>query len=93
MKKLEEQSKKIAQFLKAMSHPQRFLVLCALYEKELTVSELLGHTTLSQSHLSQALGKMKLDNLVKIRKDGRTHYYSLKDKRVKDLLKTLHQLF
>lgn len=56
--------------LKALSSEPRLLVLCYLSEAgEMSVGELVEHIGLSQSALSQHLGRLRDEGLVTTRKD------------------------
>lgn len=80
-------------FLKAMSHETRLLILCFLADGERSVSELEDHLSLKQSNVSQHLGRLRLDGLVKPRRDGQTIYYSLASEDVRKMLTTIYEIF
>jgi DNA-binding transcriptional ArsR family regulator len=82
-----------ASLLSSMANPKRLLVLCNLLEGELSVGELANRVELSQSALSQHLGKMRALSLVKTRREGQTIYYSLASKEVGAILATLYKLY
>ena len=82
-----------ADLLASMANPKRLLVLCNLLQGELSVGELAERVELSQSALSQHLGKMRALTLVKTRRDGQTIYYSLASKEVRAILNTLYRLY
>ena len=82
-----------ADLLASMANPKRLLVLCNLLQGELSVGELAERVELSQSALSQHLGKMRALTLVKTRRDGQTIYYSLASKEVSAILSTLYRLY
>lgn len=83
----------VAEVLKALAHPQRLMILCYLSQGERTVSELEELCGASQSAVSQFLGRMKLEGLVTASKSGLNVFYSIKDKRVKQLIVALHKVF
>jgi ArsR family transcriptional regulator len=91
MKKIKRSCEEVAQILKALSHPQRLLILGHLLEGEKTVSELEKVCDISQSQMSQFLGRMKLEGLVDSRKEGRFQYYFVSDDRLKHLMFTIQQ--
>lgn len=80
-------------FLKAISNKNRLVILCNLLQEELSVGALNEKVPLSQSALSQHLAVLRRDNLVATRRDSQTIYYSIGDSRVKELIRTLHDLF
>lgn len=80
-------------FLKAVANANRLMILCELHKGESCVSDLQQAVGLSQSSLSQHLARLRLDALVKTRRDSRTIYYSLADDRVARVIALLHQIF
>jgi len=80
--------------LKLISNQNRLLILCLLHEKEMSVSELNDTLSqLSQSALSQHLAQLREANLVKIRRDAQTIYYSLADSKAVQVIHLLHELY
>ena len=80
--------------LKLISNQQRLLILCLLHEKEMSVSELNDTLSqLSQSALSQHLAQLREANLVKVRRDAQTIYYSLTDSKAVQVIHLLHELY
>lgn len=75
--------------LKLMSHPERLLMLCRMDEGEVSVSELVELTGLSQSSVSQHLAMLREEGVVSIRGEAQTRYYSLKDPVVRGVIHTL----
>lgn len=88
-----ESAREASDFLKAMSHETRLLILCFLADGEKSVSALEEHLSLKQSNVSQHLGRLRLDGLVKPRRDGQTIYYSLATEDVRQMLATIHAIF
>lgn len=82
-----------ARLMRSLANRQRLLVLCALTEGELSVSELNRRVTLSQSALSQHLAVLRSEQLVSTRRDAQTIYYSLADGPAVRVLKLLHDEF
>ncbi|VAW44902.1 Transcriptional regulator, ArsR family [hydrothermal vent metagenome] len=80
--------------LKLISNQKRLLILCLLHEKEMSVSELNDTLSqLSQSALSQHLAQLREANLVKVRRDAQTIYYSLTDSKAVQVIHLLHELY
>lgn len=79
--------------LKQLANRNRLMVLCALSEGEKSVAELNALIPLSQSALSQHLARLREEQLVQVRSEGRVNHYRLCDPRAARLLATLHQLF
>lgn len=79
--------------LKALSNEKRLVILCALIEKECSVGELEIISKLSQSALSQHLARLRSDEIVCTRREAQTIYYSIKDKRVAELIGYICKIF
>ncbi|MCT2399949.1 ArsR/SmtB family transcription factor [Novosphingobium mangrovi (ex Huang et al. 2023)] len=75
--------------LKMMSHPERLLMLCRMDEGEVSVSELVELTGLSQSSVSQHLALLREEDVVSIRGEAQTRYYRLNDPVVQAIIHAL----
>jgi DNA-binding transcriptional ArsR family regulator len=82
-----------SEFLKALSHEARLVILCLLVEGEKSVSELEAMLSLRQPAVSQQLARLRSDNLVETRRDGKNIYYSLARKEVIEVIAALHRAF
>lgn len=82
-----------ADFLKSLGNENRLLILCHLSEGEMSVSELESTLGLRQPTLSQQLARLRADDLVATRRDGKTIYYSLASEDVSKLLELMYSLF
>jgi DNA-binding transcriptional ArsR family regulator len=80
-------------FLKAFAHEGRLVILCLLAERERSVSELEEILALRQTTVSQQLARLRLDNLVKTRRDGKAIYYSLADDNMRPFVEVIYQMF
>lgn len=78
--------------LKLMSHPERLLMLCRMDEGEVSVTELVELAGLSQSSVSQHLAMLREENVVSIRGEAQTRFYSLKDPIVRGVIHALCEL-
>lgn len=90
---MKERASDVSEVLKVMSHPERLFVLCQLSEGEVGVGQLQSSSNLSQSAFSQHLSVLRRARLVTIRKESQHVYYSLKDKRIIDLVKHIHSIY
>lgn len=88
---LELRSEEASSLLKLMSNRVRLLVLCRLFDQEVTVGELQRSLGISQSALSQHLSLLRSAKLVSTRRDGVEIYYSISDSRVAILLEALQR--
>ncbi|MGL5114640.1 MAG: ArsR/SmtB family transcription factor [Beijerinckiaceae bacterium] len=86
-------ARRASDFLKALSHENRLLLLCLLAEKERSVGELEDLLGLRQSAVSQQLARLRLDGLVSARRDGKAVHYSLATPEVRAVLEVMHRVF
>jgi DNA-binding transcriptional ArsR family regulator len=91
--KMQESCIDTAQLLRALSHPQRLLVLGLLSLGEKSVSELQAICEISQSQLSQFLNRMKAEGLINCERRGKFQYYFIADIRIKNLILALYKIF
>ena len=80
-------------FLKAISHEGRLMILCHLVTGEKSVTELEGLLSARQAAVSQQLARLRLEGLVTRRREGKTIYYSLADDRPRQVLEVIYDLF
>ena len=80
-------------FLKAIAHENRLVILCLLAERERSVTELEGLLALSQATVSQQLARLRHEGLVETRRDGRTVYYSLPDETTRRFIQAIYDKF
>lgn len=82
-----------ANFLKAISHEGRLMILCHLSSGEKSVTELERLLSARQAAVSQQLSRLRLEGLVHPRREGKVIYYSLADKRAAKILDVVYDLF
>ena len=82
-----------SEFLKALSHEARLMILCLLADGEKSVSEIEQTLSLRQPAVSQQLARLRADDLVDARRDGKNIYYSLARTEVRDIIEVLHRAF
>jgi DNA-binding transcriptional ArsR family regulator len=82
-----------SEFLKALSHQVRLLILCFLFEGEKSVSEIEKMLKLRQPAVSQQLARLRADGLVETRRNGKNIYYSLARSEIRDVIHVLHDVF
>lgn len=90
---MESQANKASALLSAMCNEKRLLLLCQLVDCERSVSELTTLLSLPQSTVSQHLGLLRREGLVKVRRDAQTQNYSLAGDEARAVLETLHTLY
>jgi DNA-binding transcriptional ArsR family regulator len=76
------QLERTASLFRALSDPGRLSMLLLLREGEACVSELASATGEAMNTVSQRLGLLEKDALVKKRREGRHVYYALADEHV-----------
>lgn len=82
-----------AELLKTLSHSGRLMILCNLAEGEKSVGELEGVLKARQAAVSQQLARLRKDNLVSFRRDGKAVYYALTDLRARQVIELLFSLY
>lgn len=90
---LMRKARKASNFLKALSHESRLLLLCLLAERERSVTELENILSLRQSAVSQQLARLRYDGMVDTRRDGKTIYYSLANDDVRRVIAVVYDIF
>lgn len=79
--------------LKAMSHPLRLKILCAVGEKELAVQDIVDYVGTTQSNVSQHLAKLRDKQILASRRDANRIYYRVKDERTLKLIEMMRDVF
>ena len=90
---LRDNARLASEFLKALSHEVRLLILCFLIDGEKSVSEIERLLALRQPAVSQQLARLRADGLVETRRNGKNIYYSLSRTEVRDVIQVLHDAF
>ncbi len=90
---LMRNARKASDFLKALSHENRLLLLCLLAERERSVTELENILSLRQPTVSQQLARLRLDGLVTTRRDGKAVFYSLADENVRSVISVIYGIY
>jgi len=93
MDQFVENATTASNFLKAISHEGRLLILCHLVSGEKSVTELEDLLSARQAAVSQQLSRLRLEGLVIPRRDGKAIYYRLADDRPKRILEVVYELF
>ena len=79
--------------LKAMSHPLRLKILCAVGESELAVQDIVDRVGTTQSNVSQHLAKLKNKEILTTRRDANHVYYRVYDERILRLVAMMRDVF
>jgi ArsR family transcriptional regulator, virulence genes transcriptional regulator len=91
---LTKQAGEAARMLRLIGNEYRLLILCFLMtRREMKAGELVEAVGLSQSALSQHLGKLRSDGLVVYRRESQTLYYRIADPNIVRILKLLKDIY
>ena len=71
-----------AEMCKVFSNPTRLEILNLLRDKEMSVTELIKKTKLSQANISQHLSIMKSKGIVMSNRNGKNIYYKLSNPKI-----------
>lgn len=80
-------------FMKAISHEGRLMILCSLANGEKSVAEIERLLSSRQAAVSQQLSRLRLEGLVSARREGKQIYYSLTDDRARRIIEQVYELF
>jgi DNA-binding transcriptional ArsR family regulator len=93
LEKMVRKAREASDFLKAMAHETRLLLLCYLSERERSVTELESVLSLRQPTVSQQLARLRFDGLVKTRREGKTIYYRIADEKLHRVIAVIYDIF
>ena len=91
--RMAENAARASNFLKAISHEGRLMILCHLSAGEKSVTELEDLLSARQAAVSQQLSRLRLEGLVTPRRDGKTIYYRLADDRPQKIMEVVYDMF
>ena len=91
--RMMDKAKRASDFLKALAHESRLMILCILAEGEKSVSELEQDLGLRQPTVSQQLARLRADGLVATRRDGKTIYYSVASDEARTIIDAIYDVF
>ena len=91
--RMVDNAKRASNFLKALAHESRLVILCILAEGEKSVSELEHALSLRQPTVSQQLARLRADGLVSTRRDGKVIYYSLASDEARTIIGAIYDVF
>jgi ArsR family transcriptional regulator len=87
------QAQSAANFLKALAHEGRLMILCHLSSGEKSVTELELLLASRQAAVSQQLARLRLEGMVSSRRDGKAIYYALADENVRRAIDLFYDMF
>ena len=93
LERMAGNAKRASDFLKALAHESRLMILCILAEGEKSVSELEDILSLRQPTVSQQLARLRADGLVSTRRDGKAIYYNLASADARVVIGAIYEVF
>jgi len=86
-------AKTATDFMKALAHEGRLMILCHLVSGEKSVTELEKLLSSRQAAVSQQLARLRLEGWVNSRRDGKPIYYSLGDRKAAQMIELVYDMF
>jgi DNA-binding transcriptional ArsR family regulator len=86
-------AREASEFLKALTHESRLVILCLLIERDRTVTELEKLLHLRQAAVSQQLARLREDGIVDARRKGKNIYYSIARPEAVEIIGSLYRAF
>jgi len=93
LNELMRNARRASDFLKALSHENRLLLLCLLSESKRSVGELESILSMRQSAVSQQLARLRLDGLVTAQREGKAVVYSIATEDVRRMIAVVYDIF
>jgi len=90
---LDRSAERAAEFLRAVAHPGRLRIVCALIEGERTASELARGSRMRAPALSQQAAILESGGLIARRREGQSVLYKLVAPEGKALASFLYKLY
>jgi DNA-binding transcriptional ArsR family regulator len=90
---MARKAREASSLLKALSHEARLMIMCLLMEGERSVTDLERALGRRQAAVSQQLARLRLDGLVRARREGKTIFYSIESEHARLLMRTLAAAF
>jgi DNA-binding transcriptional ArsR family regulator len=90
---LMRNAREASDFLKALAHEARLMILCLLIDGERSVTSIEQALQLRQPAVSQQLARLRSDGLVEARRNGKHIYYSLARNEAREVIEAMHRAF
>lgn len=91
--RVRNNAQEASDFLKALSHEGRLMILCSLAHGEKSVTELEQMLSQRQAAVSQQLARLRQERLISSRREGKQIFYSLTDDRARRIIEQVYELF
>lgn len=86
-------AERVSNLLRVLSAKNRLLILCLLLDEERSVGELCQAVGMKAPAMSQQLGLMRREGIVRVRREGQTVFYSLADEDTRAILAYIYATF
>ncbi len=93
MEQMARNARDASALLKALSHEARLMIMCLLMEGERSVTDLERALGRRQAAVSQQLARLRLDGLVRARRDGKTIFYSIESGQARMIMQAVAAAF
>ena len=93
LNRIVDNAERASDFLKAVAHESRMIILFALAGGEKSVTELEQILSLRQPTVSQQLARLRAGGLVSTRRDGKVIFYNLASDESRVLIGTIYEVF
>lgn len=91
--RLRSSAEEASRLMKALSNPARLLLLCQLAQGEQRVGELEAMVGIVQPTLSQQLGVLRDEGLVRTRRESKNIYYQIDSPQALAVMNVLYEQF
>lgn len=93
LESMHSSAERACALMKALSNPDRLMVLCKLSQGELSVGEIEAALGIRQPTLSQQLTVLREQGLVNTRREGKNIYYSVASDEAMAVIRVLYEQF
>lgn len=93
MQTMRASAQEACRMMKALSNPDRLLLLCQMAQGEICVSDLEAMVGIGQPTLSQQLGVLRKQELVSTRRNGKSIYYQISNPQALAIMGVLYEQF
>ena len=83
---MEPLARQATSLLKSLAHPDRLMICCQLRAGEMSVGTLEAQLDIPQPRLSRELAKLREEDILAARREGKQVHYALVDARVHALV-------
>ena len=90
---MRQNAQRATDFLKALAHEGRLMILCHLATGEKSVTELEDLLNARQAAVSQQLARLRHAGFVTCRREGKAMYYTLPEGAVRDMIGIMYDMF